>query len=125
MRLRNFTIRSFADDPETTIQTEIGTPGSARLQCSEATVQRHLPGHDSKARSGEKKAQVLRSQITGKVLKVLVSEGQDISPNEPLIIIEAMKMENKIFAKVSGKVSGIKVKEGALVSTGDELLRIG
>jgi len=125
LRVRSFGVRTFADDPESVVVAELGMAGSGRLHCIETSVQRYLPGQEARAKSGEKKSQVLRSQITGKVLKILVSEGQDIKANEALVIIEAMKMENRVFARISGKVTGIKIKEGAAVTTGDELMRIG
>ena len=125
IRLRNFHIESFADEPETMIHEEFGVAGAMHLHCAETVVQRYSPAQEARAQSTEKKVQTLRSQITGKVLKILVNEGQVVTATEPLLIIEAMKMENRIFARSGGKVSGIKVKEGALVSTGDELMRIG
>ena len=53
---------------------------------------------------------------TGRVLKVLVKEGEEVEEHQPLIVIEAMKMETNIVSKTNGKIKSIKVKEGEMVS---------
>ncbi|MGN1032513.1 MAG: biotin/lipoyl-containing protein, partial [Intestinibacter sp.] len=54
--------------------------------------------------------------IPGKVVKTLVKKGDVVEENQPLIVIEAMKMETNIVAKVAGKISSIEVKEGDMVT---------
>ena len=54
--------------------------------------------------------------IPGKVVKILVKKGDVVEENQPLIVIEAMKMETNIVAKVAGKISSIEVKEGDMVT---------
>ena len=56
------------------------------------------------------------ASIPGKVIKVLVKEGDEVQENQPLIVIEAMKMETNIVSKTSGKIKSIKVKENEMVS---------
>lgn len=55
------------------------------------------------------------ASIPGKVAKILVKEGDIVKENQPLIVIEAMKMETNIVAKSAGKVKDIKVSEGQMV----------
>ena len=55
------------------------------------------------------------SKYTRKVVKILVKEGDKVEENQPLIVIEAMKMETKIVAKTNGKIKSIKVKENDIV----------
>lgn len=55
------------------------------------------------------------ASIPGKVVKILVKEDDEVKQNQPMIIIEAMKMETIIVAKTDGIVKSIKVKEGELV----------
>lgn len=64
------------------------------------------------------------SPITGKVLKVLRQHGHTIHEGEVILIIEAMKMENKICADGSGILSGLDIKEGDHVNLGDELFTV-
>ncbi|MCH1958839.1 pyruvate carboxylase [Romboutsia hominis] len=55
------------------------------------------------------------ASIPGKVVKILVKEDDEVKQNQPMIIIEAMKMETIIVAKADGIVKSIKVEEGELV----------
>lgn len=67
---------------------------------------------------------LIKAPIPGKVLKILVTEGDRVSEGQTLIIFEAMKMENEIKAPVSGVVKKIYVSEGANFNTGDPLIEI-
>jgi biotin carboxyl carrier protein len=58
------------------------------------------------------------SPMPGKVIKVLVDEGDDVSQGQGVIVIEAMKMENELKAPKAGKVVAIKVREGNAVDSG-------
>jgi biotin carboxyl carrier protein len=62
-----------------------------------------------------------KSPLTGKVLSVLVKEGQEVSEGDVLVTIEAMKMENRILAECRGRIQNIKVSAGNSVSVGDSL----
>jgi biotin carboxyl carrier protein len=62
-----------------------------------------------------------KSPLTGKVLAVLVTDGQQVNEGDVLLTIEAMKMENRILAECSGRIQNIKVSPGNSVSVGDVL----
>lgn len=64
----------------------------------------------------------IKSPMTGKVISVLVSEQTKVKEGDALIIIEAMKMENRIVAECDGVVSKIKVSKGVSVAAGDFML---
>ena len=55
------------------------------------------------------------ASIPGKVVKLLVKEGDEVTKNQPLIVIEAMKMETNIVAKTDGVIKSIKVADGDMV----------
>ncbi len=55
------------------------------------------------------------ASIPGKVVKLLVEEGEKVTKNQPLIVIEAMKMETNIVAKTDGIIKSIKVSNGDMV----------
>ena len=55
------------------------------------------------------------ASIPGKVVKVLVDNDEEVKQNQPLIIIEAMKMETIIVAKTNGKIKSINVSQDELV----------
>ena len=62
--------------------------------------------------------------ITGSIAKIMVKNGQMVSKENPVIFIEAMKMEYQLVAPKSGKVSGLKNKKGDLIEKGQTLLEI-
>lgn len=62
------------------------------------------------------------SPMPGKILKIMVTEGQDVKARDPLLVMEAMKMEHTIFASKDGKIGKIYFKEGDQVSGGVELV---
>ena len=64
--------------------------------------------------AGEK----VTSPMPGNILKILVSQGQQVKEGEVVMILEAMKMENEIVAPKSGAVAQILVTKGAVVETG-------
>jgi biotin carboxyl carrier protein len=64
------------------------------------------------------------SPMPGTILKTLVSVGDTVQENQPLMILEAMKMENEIVAGKSGTVVGIHVNQGEMVNPGDPLITI-
>jgi biotin carboxyl carrier protein len=56
--------------------------------------------------------------MPGKVIAVLVSEGDSVEKDQGLIIVEAMKMENEVRSPIAGEVKEIKVKAGDAVEGG-------
>ena len=69
-------------------------------------------------------ADAMPSPMPGNILRVLVNVGDTVTENQPLMILEAMKMENEIVAAKAGVVAGIHVKEGQVVNPGDALITI-
>jgi len=72
-------------------------------------------------RQGDAGAVELRAPMPGKVVKVLVREGDSVQSNQGLIVIEAMKMQNEVKSPKSGVVRKLGVKESAAVNSGDLL----
>lgn len=68
--------------------------------------------------------QNIAATMPGKVIRVLVTEGQDIEPGQGLIVIEAMKMQNEIKASKPGRVTQVRAKDGDAVAAGDILITI-
>lgn len=64
----------------------------------------------------------LESNITGIVLDILVRPGQQVEKGDPVVIVEAMKMENTLTAPMSGTVEAIAIEEGQTVYAGDEMV---
>jgi len=62
--------------------------------------------------------------MPGQVLRILVEVGQQISAGDPLVILEAMKMEQTLRAATDGVVEAVRVKQGDVVAPGDRLVEI-
>jgi pyruvate carboxylase subunit B len=63
-------------------------------------------------RAGEIGEGELNAPMPGKILEVLVSEGDEVELGDPVAILEAMKMENELKAPISGTVNSIAVAKG-------------
>ena len=59
--------------------------------------------------------------MPGKVIRLLVKEGETVQAGQGLIVIEAMKMQNEIRSPKSGKVERLLTKEGQTVNVGEVL----
>ena len=68
--------------------------------------------------------QPVRSPMPGKVVKVLVAPGDDVKSGAPVVVVEAMKMENELRATRDGKVREVKVREGQPVEANQILATI-
>ena len=60
--------------------------------------------------------------MQGTIVKVLVEVGQAVRSGEPVVVLEAMKMENHVNADSAGTVKEIRVKAGDTVGGGDVLV---
>lgn len=80
---------------------------------------------DGVASPGAKKKGVrVRAQMPGKIVRILVEAGAEVVRGQPLLVMEAMKMENEIRATQAGKVVAVKVSEGQAVETGADLMNL-
>ncbi len=64
----------------------------------------------------------IKAPISGRVIDVLVTTGNQIKKGQVLIVIEAMKMENQIESPVNAKISEIKVNKGQSVMAGEVMI---
>lgn len=67
----------------------------------------------------------VNAPMPGTVLKMLVKQGDKVTNGQVLLVLEAMKMENEIFAPCDGTVTSVAVSEGASVNSGDAMVTIG
>jgi biotin carboxyl carrier protein len=65
---------------------------------------------------------IINSIIPGTIVEVLVQKGQQVKEGEMMLIIEAMKMNNRLVFSKDGVVDEICVKPGDIVSKGQKLL---
>jgi pyruvate carboxylase subunit B len=74
--------------------------------------------------TGGAAASKLKAPMPGRVVRVLVQVGQQVERGTPVIIVEAMKMENEMHAPASGAVLTVHVTEGATVDAGQLLVEL-
>jgi biotin carboxyl carrier protein len=60
--------------------------------------------------------------MPGKIIAILVAEGDAVEKGQGLVIVEAMKMENEVHSPIAGEVTEIKVKPGDTVEGGAVLV---
>jgi len=69
-------------------------------------------------------SEFIRSPMPGKILDVLVREGSGVLRGEPLVILEAMKMQNEIISPVNGTIVKVTAKPNTNVMKDDLLVEI-
>ncbi|MFC1587650.1 biotin/lipoyl-containing protein [Planctomycetota bacterium] len=70
------------------------------------------------------KSQVIKSEMPGLVKDVFVTAGAEVAKGDPLLVLEAMKMENQIKAKRAGKIANVFVQAGDHVAVHQKLVTI-
>jgi propionyl-CoA carboxylase alpha chain len=98
----------------------VGETYFIRSGLGQRTVQA-LPRYPRAASSDR---QAANSPMPGQVLRVAVAPGDRVCPGDPLVILEAMKMEQTVRATMSGVVNAVLVKPGEIVSPGQMLVEI-
>ena len=83
------------------------------------TLKEVLQGQDADTRSGS-----LAAPMPGKIIQVLTRSGVSVKKGEPLIILEAMKMEHTIIAPTDGVVREVHYAAGEQVLEGAELISL-
>ena len=86
------------------------------------------PQTDSQATETSKEepitGKVIESPMPGSILQVLVKAGDSLAKGQPVIILEAMKMENSITSDYAGTVKRVFAKEGTTVSSNAPLIEV-
>jgi len=67
---------------------------------------------------------LLTAPMPGKVLKIMVGQGDEVEAGQPLIILEAMKMETTLAAEGPARVKAIPVAPGQMVDAGAVLMEL-
>ena len=78
----------------------------------------------SRPREAKKGRVTARSTLPGIIRRVIRKAGDTVAEGEPILTLEAMKMENEVRAEIAGRVTRVLVKEGQVVSSGDALAEI-
>lgn len=70
-------------------------------------------------------AGTITAPMSGTIFKMLANVGDAVKNGQVIVVLEAMKMENEIFAPCDGTVKEVRVAQGAAVAPGDVLVVIG
>ena len=70
-------------------------------------------------------AKTVNAPMPGTILKMNVKVGDAVKKNDLVCILEAMKMENEIFAAEEGTVTAVNAPQGSSVNTGDAIVTLG
>ncbi len=73
---------------------------------------------------GKAEKEQLKAPMPGKIIDVLVREGANVLRGEPVVILEAMKMQNEILSPVNGKVTSVTTRPNTNVMKDDPLIEI-
>ena len=93
---------------------------AVRLEGARARELRMLGNRGAATKRGEK----IRAPIAGKVVKLHVAVGDQVAAGDPVVVLEAMKMENELRATRDGSVTSIEVSPGDSVDTSQLLVVI-
>ncbi|MBC7924053.1 MAG: acetyl-CoA carboxylase biotin carboxyl carrier protein subunit [Bryobacteraceae bacterium] len=104
-------------------EVSIGEDGIGYVDGQRVTVQVNDPRAPRKRVGGGtlNGKQTLVSAMPGKIVRVLVQEGDAVVPGQGIVIVEAMKMQNEMKASASGTVVRVHAVEGATVNAGEIL----
>ena len=106
---KNFNI-DIGQEKESENKIEVSQDNSIKKIMNDSSNQPQQPGPDVQ---GE-----LKSLMPGKIIEVLVSQGQSVKLGEPVLKMESMKMEQVIVATSNGKIKKINVNAGDTVEVG-------
>lgn len=106
-----------------------GTPGAFDVHVDGRTIPVQIRQAGAFARQKREGAsapgtgpQRIVSPMPGKVVRVLVSAGDEVEARQGLVVVEAMKMENELRAARHGRVRDVAVREGQSVDAGAVLM---
>ena len=94
-----------------------GVRGSATIE-----TERTRAGKSLKGGGAGKGQEFITAPMPGRIVKVLVAPGDVVEVGAPLVVIEAMKMENELAAQHAATVGGVLVKAGDTVEGGAKLI---
>lgn len=100
------------------VSVEEGGAGSAPVR---AAAPKAAPAAAPKAAAGAAGSVEVTASVPGKVFKIEANTGATVKAGDPIVILEAMKMEIPVVAPEDGTVASINVAVGDAVESGDVL----
>jgi biotin carboxyl carrier protein len=103
------------------------TAGESQVWLDGDVAVASVDGRRSKRRHADRRAegaQEILAPMPGRVVRLLVGVGDAVEARQPVVVIEAMKMENELRAPKAGRVTQVAVSQGAPVEAGRVLIVI-
>jgi biotin carboxyl carrier protein len=94
---------------------EIGVVANGHRSFVRVESERMRSAEQAKKRAIVRGEKVVKSPMPGRVVKVLVAKGDVVQAGQGLVVLEAMKMENEVRARVTGTVAEVHVAPGTAV----------
>ena len=125
MRKFNITVNGKTYEVDVEEVGGVSTPAyqPAPVQSAPAAAPKATPAPVSSGSAGS--GTPVTAPMPGTVVAVKVNVGDKVTKDTLVAVLEAMKMENEIFAGVEGTVTGVVASAGASVNSGDTLVTIG
>jgi biotin carboxyl carrier protein len=101
---------------------DIGAIASGHRSYVRVESERLRAAEAAKKSGGGGAEKVVKSPMPGRIVKVLVQAGDEVEAGKPLLVMEAMKMENEIKAKAAGKIGQVHVAAGDTVEGNAKLV---
>jgi biotin carboxyl carrier protein len=98
-----------------------GRSWEIRLSDADVTIDDPREPRTSGSVAGLEGRQTVAAPMPGKVIRVLVAEGDSVERGQGLVVIEAMKMQNELKSPKAGRVVSIQTGNGAAVGAGEIL----
>jgi biotin carboxyl carrier protein len=98
----------------------LGPSGGAHVE----TDRTRLDGSRREGRAARGSQDFVVAPMPGRIVRLLVAAGAEVEAGAPLVVIEAMKMENELRASHRGKIAEILVRPGDAVEGGARLIRL-
>jgi len=113
------------DGPLTKLAIVVSHPdGEPRTVIAEVSVPRTSSVADGGGAADGTAPLTLRAPIPGKIVKVLVAAADHVKAGQPVVVLEAMKMENEVRSPRDALVAQIHVREGQSVDSGQDLVSL-
>jgi biotin carboxyl carrier protein len=112
---------SLAGEPAPTAASVAGHAVAIEVKTAQAAA---LAAAMASGRAGARAGSQVKAPMPGRVVRILVGVGQAVEPGQPIVIVEAMKMENEMHAPASGIIKAIHVQQGAAVDAGQLLVEL-
>jgi len=87
-------------------------------------IKPYLKSVDSRNQTQKVKDTIVKAPIPGKILQILVKKKEFIDKDQLILVLEAMKMKNRILSPIKGRVSQIYVEIGDNVGQDQQLIKI-